>query len=298
MQPLTQLMSQVESNVVPILEGEARRVDLEGLWPAASVKTLKESGLLGLTIPAEFGGSGAGMREFAAITERLARACASTAMIYLMHVCGTQAIAMSGSLKREGALKKIAAAEALATLAFSERGSRSHFWAPVSRAQRNASVVVLNCEKSFVTSAGYADYYVTSAGAVDGKTPADSTLYLVERGLERHRVAGELKRSHDPARLSCRTGLQALTRGTGFQNDDGSSPALVPDRERCCFARHWRGCLRLSRTAHQQRSPGAPGGKPCERNPRHPRQARAHAPGFGCGARFSRSDPGENRIRQ
>jgi len=68
MQPLTQLMSQVESNVVPILEGEARRVDLEGLWPAASVKTLKESGLLGLTIPAEFGGSGAGMREFAAIT--------------------------------------------------------------------------------------------------------------------------------------------------------------------------------------------------------------------------------------
>ena len=190
MQPLTQLMSQVESNVVPILEGEARRVDLEGLWPAASVKTLKESGLLGLTIPAEFGGSGAGMREFAAITERLARACASTAMIYLMHVCGTQAIAMSGSLKREGALKKIAAAEALATLAFSERGSRSHFWAPVSRAQRNATVVVLNCEKSFVTSAGYADYYVTSAGAVDGKTPADSTLYLVESGTNGLQVSG------------------------------------------------------------------------------------------------------------
>jgi alkylation response protein AidB-like acyl-CoA dehydrogenase len=47
--------------------------------------------------------------------------------------------------------------------------------------------VILNCDKSFVTSAGYADYYVVSSLAVDAKGPTDSTLYLVEKnapGLE------------------------------------------------------------------------------------------------------------------
>lgn len=69
----------------------------------------------------------------------------------------------------------------MATLAFSEKGSRSHFWAPVSRAALNSRGVVLNCEKSFVTSAGHADYYVVSSLAVDGSGPTDSTLYLVEK---------------------------------------------------------------------------------------------------------------------
>jgi len=42
------------------------------------------------------------------------------------------------------------AGKAVATLAFSEKGSRSHFWAPVSRASSNSGTTILNCEKSFV----------------------------------------------------------------------------------------------------------------------------------------------------
>jgi alkylation response protein AidB-like acyl-CoA dehydrogenase len=121
------------------------------------------------------------MRQFAEVVEKIASHCASTAMIYLMHVCGAQVIAASSSPKRSELLQRIAAGKALATLAFSEKGSRSHFWAPVSRASRNASGAILNCDKSFVTSAGHADYYVVSSGAIDGKTAMDSTLYLVEK---------------------------------------------------------------------------------------------------------------------
>jgi len=121
------------------------------------------------------------MREFAEATEQIARQCASSAMIYLMHVCGAQAIAASPSSRRAEAVQKMASGRAVATLAFSEKGSRSHFWAPVSRASRNQNGVVLNCDKSFVTSAGYADYYVVSSLAVDAQGPTDSTLYLVEK---------------------------------------------------------------------------------------------------------------------
>ena len=172
----------LEKTVTPILEAEAASVDAEGLWPKRSIDALRSSGLLGLTLPKESGGSGAGMREFVAVNEKIAASCASTAMIYLMHTCGAQVIAAAKSPRRETLLKRIATEHALATLAFSERGSRSHFWAPVSHARRDGTSTVLNCEKSFVTSAGHADFYVTSSGSVGGEKPLDSTLYLVEKG--------------------------------------------------------------------------------------------------------------------
>jgi alkylation response protein AidB-like acyl-CoA dehydrogenase len=59
---------------------------------------------------------------------KLAEACASTGMIYLMHVCGTSVVVAAQNFpKRDAVLKEIAAGKHLSTLAFSEKGSRSHF---------------------------------------------------------------------------------------------------------------------------------------------------------------------------
>jgi alkylation response protein AidB-like acyl-CoA dehydrogenase len=87
-------------------------------------------------------------------------------------------------------LKEIAAGRHLSTLAFSEAGSRSHFWAPVSRAHRNAAGVHITAKKSWVTSAGHAQSYVVSSLAPDGTGPTDSTLYLVPTGSRGLSVAG------------------------------------------------------------------------------------------------------------
>ena len=74
----------------------------------------------------------------------------------------------------------MAAGRHLSTLAFSEAGSRSHFWVPVSRAESlNGSGARLTARKSFVTSAGHADSYVTSTLSSNGSGPTDSTFYLV-----------------------------------------------------------------------------------------------------------------------
>ena len=56
------------------------------------------------------------------------------------------------------ALRAMADGSNLSTLAFSERGSRSHFWAPVSQLEGSR----LSAQKSFVTTAGQADSYVVS----------------------------------------------------------------------------------------------------------------------------------------
>jgi alkylation response protein AidB-like acyl-CoA dehydrogenase len=137
------------------------------------------------------GGAALGPRTFAAIVATLAEADASVAMVYLMHICATATIAAA----RAGAtitptLREIAAGRHLSTLAFSEAGSRSHFWAPLSRARRNGAGVHLNARKSFVTSAGHAQSYVVSSLAPEGKGPTDSTLYLVAAGAPGLSIAG------------------------------------------------------------------------------------------------------------
>jgi alkylation response protein AidB-like acyl-CoA dehydrogenase len=105
-------------------------------------------------------------------------------MIYLMHVCGAQVIAQAGEHPPHGnTLRAIAAGRHLTTLAFSEKGSRSHFWMPVSQAVSTGPTHRLSAEKSFVTSAGHADSYIVSTRAAGQADPMASTLYYVPANL-------------------------------------------------------------------------------------------------------------------
>jgi alkylation response protein AidB-like acyl-CoA dehydrogenase len=165
-----------------VLAKHATDVDQRARFPEESMTAIRRHGLLGLSVPTAFGGEGRGMRAFAAVAEELAAGCASTAMIYVMHVASAQAIASSGTLKdRELLLKRIAAGDHLTTLAFSERGSRSQFWAPVSQLAAVNGHFETKAEKSWVTSAEHADSYVASGLKPGAAGPLESTVYLVRR---------------------------------------------------------------------------------------------------------------------
>jgi len=153
-------------------------VDAEGRFPSEAIVALGDAGLLGLTVPPRFGGMGKSPRVAAAVLEALAERCSSSAMVYLMHLSGVACYAAAPERTSE-LLRAAARGRHLSTLAFSEQGSRSHFWAPVSRAVRNNGRVSLSAEKSFVTSAGHADGYVVSTLDADGSTPVASTIYVV-----------------------------------------------------------------------------------------------------------------------
>jgi alkylation response protein AidB-like acyl-CoA dehydrogenase len=133
-------------------------------------------------LPADVGGSALGPRTFAAVAATLAEADASVAMVYLMHILGTATISAARPSAAQAVtpiLREIGAGRHLSTLAFSEAGSRSHFWAPVSRAHRNGNGVRISAKKSWVTSAGHAQSYVVSSLAPEGMGPTDSTLYVL-----------------------------------------------------------------------------------------------------------------------
>ena len=155
-------------------------VDSEGRFPDESMKALSDAGLSGLCLPKAVGGKGEDMRALAGVVEELAGACASTAMIYVMHVAASQAIANSSTLHhRDSILKEIAAGHHLTTLAFSESGSRSQFWAPVSKLEETDGHYVTSASKSWVTAAGHADSYVSTAQKPNAVSPLESTVYLV-----------------------------------------------------------------------------------------------------------------------
>jgi alkylation response protein AidB-like acyl-CoA dehydrogenase len=155
-------------------------VDRNGRFPEESVGALAGAGLFGLCVSPELGGLGHGPRSFCAAAEELGRACASTAMVFVMHTSATQAIATSQSLgDRDALLRAIAKGAHLTTLAFSEKGSRSQFWAPVSKLAVKGDGFVTNAAKSWVTSANHADSYVSSAQMPGAQSPLESTIYLV-----------------------------------------------------------------------------------------------------------------------
>jgi alkylation response protein AidB-like acyl-CoA dehydrogenase len=164
------------------LAPRAAAVDANAAFPQESIAALGAAGLLGLTVPTEHGGMGQGLRTAAAVVDELAQRCASTAMVYLMHLCGTACYAAAPD-KTSPLLRAAAAGRHLSTLAFSEKGSRSHFWAPVSRAAANGDdAVTISAHKSFVTSAGHADGYVVSTLSASATQPIESSIYLVLKG--------------------------------------------------------------------------------------------------------------------
>lgn len=188
MHPSVETAEKIAREVLAVHTDE---VDREARWPAEGIAALGKAGLLGLTVAKEFGGLGAGPREVAAVVGKLAEQCASTAMIYMMHLCATQVIAQAEAFPlREEVLRAVVAGKHLSTLAFSEKGSRSHFWAPISQAVADGESYRLSAEKSWVTSAGKADSYVVSTRSADGTEMTASTLYYVPLGASGLTVSG------------------------------------------------------------------------------------------------------------
>ncbi|MFD1828048.1 acyl-CoA dehydrogenase family protein, partial [Streptomyces desertarenae] len=131
-------------------------------------------------------GGGQGLPAAAHVVEKLAASCGSTAMVVLMHYAATALIEAHGPAEVRRA---VAGGSHLTTLAFSEAGSRSHFWAPLSTARPGgADEVVLDADKSWITSAGEADSYVWSSRPLGADGPM--TLWLVPGDADGLRVAG------------------------------------------------------------------------------------------------------------
>jgi alkylation response protein AidB-like acyl-CoA dehydrogenase len=153
-------LEQVSRVAEAVIGPAAAATDREVRFPTEGLQALRSAGLLGLVSAREVGGQGQGLRCAVAVAERIARDCPSTAMIVIMHYAATAVVEQYGT----PALRRALGGDGkLATLAFSESGSRSHFWIPVSTAERRGDSYVLNAAKQLITAAGQCDLYVWSS---------------------------------------------------------------------------------------------------------------------------------------
>ncbi len=159
-----------------------QKADEEGMFPIESLNALKQHGYMGLLVPKEYGGEGLGLKEHVAILEILAQSCATTALAYMMHNVSTMCIVLHGSKEMKSKiLPAIAKGESALALAFSETSTGTHFYQPQIALTKVNETYTLNGKKSFVTSAGYVDYYLVLSNALAGDTLDN---WLVDTSLE------------------------------------------------------------------------------------------------------------------
>lgn len=153
-------------------------------FPWSNVRLLAETGLLGATIPSEYGGSGGSWLEAALILEQVARACYVTAMAALGELgVQTQAIRTYGSEEQKSRfLPKVAAGELVCAVAITEPDAGSDIWAMRTTATDDGGAVVLNGAKAFCSRADVAGLFVVYVRWSDEPGSRPIGAVLVERG--------------------------------------------------------------------------------------------------------------------
>jgi len=89
---VVKVLADLESVVNEVIAPNAIDVDVTGKFPRAALDALGKAGLLGLVSATEVGGLGMGHRAATLVVQRIARECASTAMIVAMHYAGAAVI--------------------------------------------------------------------------------------------------------------------------------------------------------------------------------------------------------------
>jgi alkylation response protein AidB-like acyl-CoA dehydrogenase len=162
-----------------VLSPNAAAIDAERRFPEENLAALGQAGLMGLLVPTAYGGRGGSLSDLARVAIELGGGCASTAMCYLMHCCGAAVIAAKATRQQgEAWLRPAATGASIATLAFSERGTGAHFYAPELTAERRNGAFLLSGRKTFTTSGGHAQLYPVLVNSPSG---SGLDVYVITR---------------------------------------------------------------------------------------------------------------------
>ncbi len=178
--------------VAEVARADAARVDLEACFPHRALSALRESGLLGLTVPARFGGLAAGLDTFVDVADELAGACLSTAMIWAMHIQQVAVLVASASPELcDRLLPRIAAGEVYLASVTSERAKGGHLLSATQPLYAIENGYYLDRDAPIVTGTREADGYVITMLSAPGAPPSAVTLLYADRTQVETTLSGE-----------------------------------------------------------------------------------------------------------
>jgi len=161
----------------------AAHIDEQEMFPRESVKILQENGLLGIQIPEEYGGAGAGMVSLVLVVEEVARVCASTSVILTTQALASDPLLLVGSEEqKKNYLFRLASGSCLGACAITEPGAGSDVSGMKTTAKKAGGGYVLNGSKIFITNGGESDFVTVLAYTDRDKGNRGISMLLVEKG--------------------------------------------------------------------------------------------------------------------
>ncbi len=161
----------------------AARYDETETYPEDSVRAIVESGLYGIWVPEQYGGSAMGCLALSLVSEEIAWACAATATQFLDQPLGGLPIVLAGSdEQKKRYLPRLATGELLVAYSLSEPGAGSDAAGLRTTAVRRGDRYVLNGSKQWCTNGDHADVVCVFATVDPSKRAKGVTAFLVERG--------------------------------------------------------------------------------------------------------------------
>jgi alkylation response protein AidB-like acyl-CoA dehydrogenase len=201
-----------------VLDGKASYD--KALW-----KSLAEMGFLGVAIPEQFGGAGAGHLELCVIAEEIGRALAPVPFSSTVYLAGEALLLAGSEAQKEKWLPLIASGEAIGTLAlFEGKGNPSP-----DAIKLTASNGTLNGIKKPVPDGALADFAIVAARSASTGRETDIALFIVD--LKSEGVETEALSNIDPARQQAAiTFMNAKAEPLGAGSEGWSILTRVLDR--------------------------------------------------------------------
>ena len=168
------------------VEPRARTLDKEGAWPTDLVKQLGELGLMGVAVPAEYGGADADPIAYVLAMEEISRACASVGVIMSVNnslVCDPLLQFGSEEQKRRF-LAPLAAGEKLGCFGLTEPASGSDAAHMDTVAKRDGDDWILDGSKNWITNGPHADTMIVFAATDRDAGAKGVSAFIVEKGMQ------------------------------------------------------------------------------------------------------------------
>lgn len=178
-----------ESEIAP----HAAEIDRENHFPRALWKKMGDMGLLGITVPEEYGGSGLGYLEHVVAMEEISRASGSVGLSYGAHsnLCVNQ-IRLNGTHEqKQKYLPKLCSGEYVGALAMSEANAGSDVLSMQLRADAHGDHFILNGTKMWITNGPDADVLVVYA-RLGNETKKNITAFIIEKNFPGFSTAQKL----------------------------------------------------------------------------------------------------------
>jgi acyl-CoA dehydrogenase len=156
----------------------AVEVDTQGRYPAEAMAMLKEQRLMGILVPRELGGEGATMSDAAEVCYTIGRACASTGMIYAMHLVKVACIVNHGMgvAWQENVLRRLNAEQLLFASSTTEGMGGGNVRSSASPIMQDGDAITLDRDASVISYGVHADGVVTTARRSPNADPTDQVL--------------------------------------------------------------------------------------------------------------------------